>query len=115
MPSGLHWYSFVATRDMLSLTTRGEEEEEEEEEVGRGFCGSVVGCGVWSRKWRESWKRDIEEEVVLAAVQETVLRESKEESQIALAMETKEANEWYVPSSRYIWSSAPIFCFCKIK
>jgi hypothetical protein len=52
---------------------------------------------VWSRKWRESWERDIEEEVVLAAVQETVLRESKEEklleSQIALAMEAKEANE----------------------
>jgi hypothetical protein len=22
---------------------------------------------------------------------------------------------WYVPSSRYIWSSAPIFCFCKNK
>jgi hypothetical protein len=22
---------------------------------------------------------------------------------------------WYVPSSRYIWSSAPIFCFCKKK
>ncbi len=20
---------------------------------------------------------------------------------------------WYVPSSRYIWSSAPVFCFCK--
>ncbi len=52
---------------------------------------------MWSRKWRESWERDIEEEVVLAAVQETVLRESKEEklleSQIALAMEAKEANE----------------------
>jgi hypothetical protein len=78
---------------MLSLTTRGEEEEEEEEEVVRGFCGSGVGCGVWSRKWRESWKRDIEEEVVLAAVQEELLRESKEKSQIALAKETKKANE----------------------
>ena len=22
---------------------------------------------------------------------------------------------WYVPSSRYIWSSAPMFCFCKNK
>jgi hypothetical protein len=22
---------------------------------------------------------------------------------------------WYVPSSRYIWSSSPIFCFCKNK
>ena len=22
---------------------------------------------------------------------------------------------WYVPCSRYIWSSAPIFCFCKNK
>jgi hypothetical protein len=22
---------------------------------------------------------------------------------------------WYVPSSRYIWSSDPIFCFCKNK
>jgi hypothetical protein len=22
---------------------------------------------------------------------------------------------WYVPSSRYKWSSAPIFCFCKNK
>jgi hypothetical protein len=22
---------------------------------------------------------------------------------------------WYVPSSRYIWSSAPLFCFCKNK
>jgi hypothetical protein len=33
---------------------------------------------LWSRKWRESWKRDREEEeVVLAAVQE-VLSESKE-------------------------------------
>ena len=25
---------------------------------------------LWSRKWRESWKRDREEEVVLAAVQD---------------------------------------------
>ena len=23
--------------------------------------------------------------------------------------------QWYVPSSRYIWSSAPSFCFCKNK
>ena len=22
---------------------------------------------------------------------------------------------WYVPSSRYIWRSAPLFCFCKNK
>jgi hypothetical protein len=22
---------------------------------------------------------------------------------------------WYVPSSRYIWGSAPLFCFCKNK
>jgi hypothetical protein len=48
---------------------------------------------VWSRKWREGWKEDIEEEVVLTAVQEELLRESKEKSQIALAKETKEANE----------------------
>ena len=48
---------------------------------------------MWSRKWREGWKEDIEEEVVLTAVQEELLRESKEKSQIALAKETKEANE----------------------
>ena len=32
---------------------------------------------MWSRKWRKSWKRDREDEVVLAAVQEEVLSESK--------------------------------------
>ena len=29
---------------------------------------------MWSRKWRESWKIDSEEEVVLTAVQEKVSR-----------------------------------------
>ena len=47
-----------------------------------------------SRKWRESWKRDREEEVVLSAVQEEVLsdskREKKEESQCS--EEAKETN-----------------------
>ena len=41
---------------------------------------------MWSRKWRESWKRDreeVQEEVVLAAVQEEVLGENKEKSQCA--------------------------------
>ena len=38
---------------------------------------------MWSRKWRESGKRDREEEVVLAAVQEEVLSESKEKSESA--------------------------------
>jgi hypothetical protein len=38
---------------------------------------------LWSRKWRESWKRDREEELVLAVVQEKVLSESKEKSQSA--------------------------------
>jgi hypothetical protein len=33
---------------------------------------------LWSRKWRESCKRDREEMVVLAAVHEDVLSESKE-------------------------------------
>ena len=38
---------------------------------------------MWSGKWRESWKREREEEVVLAAVQEEVLSESKEKSESA--------------------------------
>jgi hypothetical protein len=38
---------------------------------------------LWSRKWRESWKRDREEELVLVAVQEEVLSKSKEKSQCA--------------------------------
>ena len=38
---------------------------------------------LWSRKWRESCKRDREEEVVLGAVQEEVLSESKEKRQSA--------------------------------
>ena len=45
---------------------------------------------MWIRKWREGWKRDREEELVLVAVQEEVLRESKETSQSA--KEAKEAN-----------------------
>jgi hypothetical protein len=38
---------------------------------------------LWSRKWRESWKTDGDQEVVLAAVQEEVVSESKEKSQSA--------------------------------
>ena len=45
---------------------------------------------MWIRKWREGWKRDREEELVLVAVQEEVLSESKETSQSA--QEAKEAN-----------------------
>ena len=36
---------------------------------------------MWSRKWRESWKRD--REVKLAAVQKKALSKSKEKSQIS--------------------------------
>ena len=28
---------------------------------------------------------------------------------------TAQHKSWYVPSSRYIWSLAPKFCFCKNK
>jgi hypothetical protein len=38
---------------------------------------------LWSRKWRESWKIDSEEEVMLTAVQEKVSSENKEKSQSA--------------------------------
>jgi hypothetical protein len=40
------------------------------------------GDRLCSRKWRECWKRDREEEVVLAALQE-MLSESQVKSQIA--------------------------------
>jgi antitoxin component YwqK of YwqJK toxin-antitoxin module len=46
---------------------------------------------LWSRKWRESWTRDREEEVVPAALQEEVLSESKEKSQ-ECSVEDKKAN-----------------------
>jgi hypothetical protein len=38
---------------------------------------------LWSRNWRESWKRDREDEVVLAAVQDEVLSGSKAKHQSA--------------------------------
>jgi hypothetical protein len=34
---------------------------------------------------------------------------------ISLVLGPLHSLAWYVPSSRYIWSLAPIFCFCKNK
>jgi len=36
-------------------------------------------------------------------------------AQDASILATFAAYDGYVPSSRYLWSSAPIFCFCKNK
>ena len=44
---------------------------------------------LWSIEWRESWKRDRDEEMVLAAVQEEVLSESKEKTQSAQRWPTR--------------------------
>jgi hypothetical protein len=49
---------------------------------------------LWSRKWRESCKRDRDEEVVLAAVQEEVLGESKEKRQSAQRRPRRRMGRW---------------------
>jgi hypothetical protein len=49
---------------------------------------------LWIRKWRESWKRDREQEVVLAAVQVEVLSESKKKSESAQTRPRRRMGRW---------------------
>jgi hypothetical protein len=46
-------------------------------------AGAFVGGVGCSRKWRESWRIDGEEEVVMKAVKEELLRESEGKRQSA--------------------------------